>query len=68
MLAVMRERDSEICRHVVASWRWWNPLAFYHTREARRLSAMNQRDLEKLPPERYHKPRPGAIAVSRMRP
>lgn len=60
----MRERDAELVRHIVLSWHWWNPLAFYHAREARRLSALNKRDLDRLPPERYRKPRTGATIVA----
>lgn len=54
MLAVIRERDAEASRAIVLGWRWWRPLLARHYRkEARRLLALNQRDLRELPPARY---------------
>lgn len=58
MLAVITERDHEIARAIVLGSRWYRPLlAWHHRREARRLLALNARDLRNLPPQRHHQPR-----------
>lgn len=64
MFAVIRDRTDQAVHHIAEGHRsWlWNRRR-WHFREARRLLALNERDLDRLPPERYRKPRPGPVQV-----
>jgi hypothetical protein len=53
MLAVINERNNEMAYHIFRSWSWWTPTAWYHSREVKRLHALQERDLAALPPARY---------------
>ena len=55
MLAVISERDAQVARYIATADRlWWRPLLGRWLRgEARRLIALNQRDLGQLPPVRH---------------
>lgn len=61
MLAVIRERNNEIVRHMVLAEEFWSPLWWYHRREMRRLLALNRRDIAALPPQRYRSAGPAQV-------
>jgi hypothetical protein len=70
ILAVIRERDNEAVHFLCEACRyWWRPLlARYLRSEARRLLALNKRDLEQLPPLRYKRKSPATERAAIIRP